>query len=127
MKVLRLRFFSNYALERMITKITERLDRDRISDYEVTERVPNDVVSVFLDPKGIKIYLPGDDYEYFQYDLDDYIRSIAPYIRTNTNPERDLYVMRLSGGGMLSEAQLYKLVKYIIEETGFVSLVSDEE
>ena len=125
MKVLRMRLFSSYAIDRMITKKTKKLDRDRISDYEVTSKVPNDVISIFPDPKCIKIYIP-EDLEYSQYDIDDYIRSIAPYMRTNTSMERDIYVMKISGGNF-NEGQLYKLVKYIIEETDFCSIINDEE
>lgn len=125
MKVLRLRFFSNYTLNRMITKITERLDRDHINDYEVTDRVQNDVISILLDPTSVKIYVPEGDLEYYQYDIDDFIRSIAPNIRTNTRMEGDIYVMKLSG--VLNENQLYRLVKYIIEETDFCSIIREEQ
>lgn len=120
-----MRLFSSYAIERMITKITEKLDRDRINDYEVTGKVPKDVISIYPDPSSIKIYIP-EDYEYSQYDIDDFIRSMASYMRTNTTMERDIYVMKVSGGN-LNENQLYKLIKFIIEESDFCSIINDEE
>lgn len=119
-----MRLFSSYAIERMITKITEKLDRDRINDYEVTDRVPKDVISIYPDPKCIKIYIP-EELEYSQYDIDDFIRSMVPYMRTSISMERDLYVMKVSGGNF-NENQLYKLVRYIIDETDFCSIINDE-
>lgn len=124
MKIMRMRLFSSYAIERMITKITEKLDRDRINDYEVTDRVPKDVISIYPDPKCIKIYIP-EELEYSQYDIDDFIRSMVPYMRTSISMERDLYVMKVSGGNF-NENQLYKLVRYIIDETDFCSIINDE-
>lgn len=124
MKVLRMRFFSSYATDRMITKITEKLDRDRISDYEITSKIPKDVISVFPDSRNTRVYIP-EDLEYYQYDIDDFIRSMIPSMRTNTSMERDIYIMKVYGG-TFNETQLYKLVKFIIDETDFCSLLNDE-
>ena len=125
MKILRMRLFSSYAIEKMIAKLTEKLDRDRINDYEITTKIPKDVISIYPDPKNIKIYIP-EDIEYSQKDIDDNIRSMVPYMRTSTTMERDIYVMRVSGGSF-NENQLYKLVKYIIDENDFCSIINDEE
>lgn len=109
----------------MITKITEKLDKERISDYEVAPKAPNDVISIYPDPGKVKIYIP-EEFEYSQYGIDDFIRSMIPSARTSISSERDMYVMTLSSGRM-NENQLYKLVKYIIEENEFCSIIEDEK
>ena len=73
------------------------------------------------DPGGLKIYIPRD-YEYSQYEIDDFIRTQAKFVRTNTNMERNIYVMKLMGS--LTFPQLYKLVKFIIAEEGFCTLLT---
>lgn len=120
MIILRTRHFSDLQARKMITKLIEKLDRDRIGDYEVSERVPNDVISIYPDPSSIKIYIPRD-LEYSQYEIDDFIRSLASHIRTSTNLERDIFVMKLSGS--LTFDQIYKLIRNIIDTEEFCTIV----
>jgi hypothetical protein len=105
-----------YSQKAMIARITEKLDKEKIEEYEVSDRVPKDSISVIGDLMNFAIYLP-QEFEYTQYSLDDKIRSLAPHIRTNTVLDRNVYVMRLSA--KLTEDQLYKLIKWIIAETDF--------
>lgn len=120
MIILRLRHFSDLQTRKMITKLTEKLDKDRIGDYEVSSKIPNDVISIYPDPSSIKIYIPRD-LEYSQYEIDDTIRSLAPHIRTNTSLERNIYVMKLSGS--LTFDQIYKLIRNIIDSEEFCAIV----
>ena len=105
----------------MINKITEKLDQEGITDYEVSDRVPTDVISMTGEPGGLKIYIPRD-YEYSQYEIDDSIRTQAKFVRTNISSERNINVMKLQG--TLTFPQMYKLVKYIINEQGFCTLLN---
>ena len=123
MIILRLRHFSNLMTRKMITKLTEKLDKDGIEDYEVSSRIPNDVISIYPNPSMLKIYIPSN-LEYSQYSIDDFIRSMVPHIRTTTSIERNIYVMKLSG--VLNFDQLYKLIKEIIDTEEFCTLLDDE-
>lgn len=105
----------------MIEKITTKLEQEGIGDYEVSDRIPTDVISITGEPNGLKIYIPRD-YEYSQYEIDDFIRTQAKFVRTNTNLERNIYVMKLTGS--LTFPQMYKLVKFIIDEEGFCTLLT---
>lgn len=120
MIIFRIRHFSDLQTRKMITKLTEKLDRDRIEDYEVSDKIPRDVISISPDPSSIKIYIPRD-LEYSQYTIDDTIRSLVPHLRTTTTLERDIYVMKLSG--TLNFDQLYKLIREIIEDNEFCSII----
>lgn len=120
MIVPRIRYFSDLQARKMITKLTEKLDKDRIGDYEVSSKIPNDVISIYPDPSSIKIYIPKD-LEYSQYEIDDFIRSMAAHIRTITILERDIYVMKLSGS--LTFEQIYKLIREIIDTEEFCTII----
>ena len=57
------------------------------------------------------IYIPLE-YEYSQYEIDNFVRSIAPFVRTETTLEdRNIFVMKLSG--KLTESQITKEVQII--------------
>lgn len=110
-------------VDNMVKNITSRLDRDGVDDYDVSNTIPTDSISITADLKDTKIYIPTD-YEYSQFEIDDYIRSIVPYMRPSTTYDRNIYVMKLSG--KLSEAQYYKLVKYIATEHEFCVIINKE-
>ena len=105
----------------MVNNITSRLDREGVDDYEVSDVVPSDSISITSDLKDTKIYIPTD-FEYSQFEIDDYIRSMVSYMRPTTTFDRNIYVMKLSG--RLSEAQYYKLVKYIATEHEFCVIIN---
>lgn len=123
MIILRTLHFSNPMTRKMITKLVEKLDKEGIEDYEVSTRIPNDVISIYPNPSMLKIYIPSD-LEYSQYSIDDFIRDMVPHIRTSVSLERNIYVMKLSG--ILSFDQLYKLIKEIINTEEFCTLLDDE-
>ena len=107
----------------MINRITEKLDRDGVQDYEISSRIPKDVASITTDLGDLKIYLPLD-FEYNQYDIDNFIRNnFGSYIRTTTKQDRDIYIMTLST--RLNENQYYKLIKFIIELTEFITILDN--
>ena len=105
-----------YSQPAMISRLTQKLDKEKIEEYDVSDTIPKDSISVVGDLMDFAIYLP-EEFEYTQYLIDDKIRALAPHIRTNTVLDRDVYIMRLSS--KLTEDQLYKLIKFIIAETDF--------
>lgn len=109
--------------DNMVKNITSRLDREGVDDYEVSDSIPSDSISITTDLKDTKIYIPTD-FEYSQFEIDDYIRGMVSYMRPTTTYDRDVYVMKLSG--RLSEAQYYKLVKYIATEHEFCVIINKE-
>ena len=120
MIILRTRHFSSFNRE-MIPQITELLDKDDIEDYEVESKVPKDVISVSVEEGGkVKIFLPKD-YEYSQYDIDDFIRTLYPYYRTTTTSEGRIKIMKPSGD--MDAQKIAKLIEYIIEENEFCTIV----
>lgn len=106
----------------MITKIVEKLDKDRVEDYEVVKKIPSDVISISSDLNSVCIFIPKE-YEYSQYDIDDFIRSLSPILRTRTSYDRNIFVMKLNTSLKLD--QFCKIVKYISEEWEFCSIVED--
>lgn len=119
MIILRQLNFSNIMLKR----ITDKLDRSGILDYEVSKNIPTDSISLTTDLNDLIIYIPVD-LEYSQYSIAGFLRSdIAPYIRTSVKLDRNVYYMRLST--KLTEAQYFELVKHIIEEEEFCVLIDN--
>jgi len=111
-------FSSNY----LIGKITDKLEKDEIEEYDVDSNIPNDSISIQCTLNSPEIYLPKD-FEYSQYDIEDFIRSMMPYMRVNIELDRNIYRMKLNG--RLNENQFYKLVKHIIEESEFCILIEN--
>lgn len=116
----RKRFSATYKSV-MIAEVTEKLDKERIYDYEVDSSIPRDVISVTSANLGnVEIYLPKSE-DYAQYGIDDFLRSIVPHVRTYTTLDRDIYIMKVRGS--LNASQYYKLIKYIIENEGFCAIL----
>lgn len=122
MVILRQRLYSR--IKAMIDKITAKLDKAGIDDYDIVSRIPGDTISITADLGNLKIYLPRD-FEFSQYDIDDFIRDMVGYLRTRTVLDRNIYVMSVLGG-KLTEEQYFKLVKHIIEENEFIAIINDE-
>ena len=121
MIILRTRQFSSRN-GNMIEDITKQLDKIGVEDYEVAVKIPLDTISVIADPRHVKIYIPRD-FEYSQYDIDDFVRSILSHARTKTVYDRNIYVMTVSTPMNLS--QYCKLIKYIADEWEFCTIIEN--
>lgn len=122
MIILRQRIYSGNRL--MIDRITKKLDNAGLDDYDIASRISKDSISVTSDLGNLKLYLPRE-YEYSQYDIDDFIRGLGMF-RTKTVPDGNQFVMTISGG-RLTEAQYFKLLKYIIEENEFITILEEDK
>ena len=122
MIVLRQRLYSGNRP--MIDRITKKLDFAGLDDYDIAQRIPKDSISITSDLGNLKIYLPYE-YEYSQYDIDDFVRGLSGSFRTKTVRDGDTFVMTISGGRW-TEIQYFKLLKYIIEENEFVTILEEE-
>lgn len=122
MIILKRRHFS-LTDDKMIDSLIEKLDSNFVEDYEVSDKVPKDEISLAIENSVPTIYIPTD-LEYSQYDIDDFIRSMAPHLRTNTRLDRNIYTMKVSG--QLNVNQYVKLVKFIIEISDFCTIIKKE-
>jgi hypothetical protein len=120
MIILREKTYSNPFLSR----ITNELDRSKYEDYDVSSTIPEDSISLTTDLGHLKIYVPVL-LEYSQYGIDDFIRSMSPFIRTSTVLDRNIFEMTLSG--KLTEAQYIKLIKYIIDQEEFCTIIDEDK
>ena len=111
--------------QQMIDRITKKLDNAGLDDYDVASKISKDSISITSDLGNLKLYLPYE-YEYSQYDIDDFIRGLSGAFRTKTVPDGDIYVMTVYGG-RLNEIQYFKLLKYIIEENEFVTILENDK
>ena len=116
MIIIRERYFSKTLIDSVINKLNE----EDIEDFEVSNRISRESVSITSDLGNLKIYIPTD-LDYFQYDLDDFIRATASFSKTNTELDRNIYIMTISR--RLTEQQYYKLIKYIIKETEYCTII----
>lgn len=107
----------------MIDRITKKLDALDFEDYDISTKIPKDSISISSDLGNLKIFLPSD-YEYSQYDIDDFVRGLSSHLKTKTVEEDDLYVMSILGG-RLTEAQYFKLAKFIMEENEFITFLEN--
>ena len=104
----------------VIQKTVEALEKERNHDFEVSDKVSKDFISLSGNLGNLEIWIP-QEYEFSQYSIDDKIRDMLPYAYTNVRFESNLYKMSVKG--KLTQPQYLKLVKHIIEETEFVTLV----
>lgn len=101
-------------------KIGERLEKEHYQDFDISTRIPNDSISITANLGSVEIYIP-EEFEYSQYEIDDFLRNLVPFIRTSIDQDRNMYIMTLSKP--LTEDQYFKLVKYIIDANEFCVII----
>lgn len=106
----------------MLDKLLKKFKEEDIEDYEVVDKLPKDSISVSSDITKPEIFIP-EDFEYDQYKIDDLLRKINKFNRTSVTYDRKTYIMSCSDS--LTLVQFCKLIKYIIEEEGFCSILDD--
>lgn len=120
MIIFRQKEYSSFMEGSTIQKLTNNLDREDIDSYEVSSSIPQDSVSINADLDNVEIYFP-EECEDFQYDVDAFLRKKIPSIRQNTSEEDEISIMRLRGKPRFD--QYLKLVKFIIEESGYCVII----
>jgi hypothetical protein len=106
-----------------IKEIVEKLEKERIEDFEVREYISDNDISINTDLDNLEIYIPKEA-DFARYDIEDFISDMLPYSSINTVMERKVYVLKVRG--KLRKDQYYKLLKFIIEEEGYVVIKSSE-
>ena len=106
-----------------IKEIVEKLEKERIEDFEVREYISDNDISINTDLDNLEIYIPKEA-DFARYDIEYFISDMLPYSSINTVMERKVYVLKVRG--KLRKDQYYKLLKFIIEEEGYVVIKSSE-
>ena len=106
-----------------IKEIVEKLEKERIEDFEVREYISDNDISINTDLDHLEIYIPKEA-DFARYDIEDFISDMLPYSSINTVMERKVYVLKVRG--KLRKDQYYKLLKFIIEEEGYIVIKSPE-
>jgi hypothetical protein len=107
----------------MLDKITDKLDRERIDDYEVYDKIPSDVIGITGDLKNATIYIP-EEMDDELYRIDDFLRREARFLRTRLGVSSDKKKVRtIEIMGTLTLSQYVKLVDFIIDEADFCAIV----
>lgn len=104
----------------VIKEASETLENEKNYDYEVSDKISRDYITVNGNLGNLEIWLPRK-YEFSQYTIDDYIREMLPYAYTSVKSESGLF--RMSVRGKLTQNQYTKLLRQIIKENNFVVLV----
>lgn len=108
----------------MTDDLVEKLSKSGISEFEVTDKISKEDISILGDTKNTIIYIPLD-LEEEVYRIDDFLRREARFLRTslgNCSGRNDIKTISIQGS--LTVPQYIKLVKYIIEETDFCNIFS---
>lgn len=111
------------SIDVMIDKIENMLSQDKYEDFEVSDRLSKDSISIVPDPGAVKIYIPKS-MEYSQFEIEDYIRVSMRFIRVSTVFDRGYYILSLSNH--ILPNQLYDLIRYIIDEGGFCTILDNQ-
>lgn len=106
----------------VIRKATESLEKERTYDYEVSDKISKDFISISGNLGNLEIWIP-EEFEFSQYSIDDFIREMLPFAYTNVRQESGIY--RMSVKGKLTQTQYTKLLRHIIKEAEFVVLVDN--
>lgn len=106
-----------------LEKIEDKLQAGKIFDYDVQSKIPADCVSVSANLHDTVVYIP-DDFDYFQYDLQSFIRKNVPGIFIQVAKEKEVTVLKLHG--TVNIARYVGLIRYIIENEEFCSIIDPE-
>lgn len=105
----------------MLDRLSQKFDTAGIEDFDIVDDIPDNHISITGELNNTEIYFP-EKYEYSQYDVDDFIRSLGAGLRTSTTIDRDMTIMKIKS--RLTESQYFKLVKFIIDTEEFCSIVN---
>lgn len=111
-----------YKLFSVVSKATEALDKEKIYDYEVSDKIKKDCISINSDLGNLEIWIPRE-YEFSQYSIDDCIRDMLPYAYTTVREERGMFKMSVKS--RLNPTQYTNLLKTIIKESEFVNIIEE--
>jgi hypothetical protein len=106
-----------------VEEIVEKLEKERIEDFEVREYISDTEISINTDLDNIEVYIPKDA-DFAKYDIEDFISDMLPYSSINSVIERRIIILKVRG--KMRKDQYLKLVKFIIEEEGFIVIKSPE-
>ena len=106
-----------------IKEIVEKLEKERIEDFEVREYISDEEISINTDLDKLEVYIPREA-DFARYDIEDFISDMLPYVSINTVQERKVYILKVRG--KMRKDQYLKLIKFIIEEEGFIVIKSPE-
>lgn len=120
-KVKRFKLFSTKSDNRMLKEIADQLERLGILDIELDDKIPDDVISLTGNLNSLKIFLP-DELEYAQYGITDWIRQELRLARTRVSYEGKFLSIEVRGS--LTKAQYIKLIKFIVKEYRFCTLLT---
>lgn len=120
MIILREKTYSNTLLNH----VNFELGRSGYSDYDISSSIPEDQISLTTDLDSLEIYVPMG-LEYSQYGISDFLREMSPFLRTKTTLDRNIFILTVLGH--MTEAQYIKLVKHIIDQEEFCTIIDDED
>ena len=106
-----------------VEEIVEKLEKERIEDFEVREYISDTEISINTDLDNIEVYIPKDA-DFAKYDIEDFISDMLPYSSINSVIERKVIILKVRG--KMRKDQYLKLIKFIIEEEGFIVIKSPE-
>lgn len=106
-----------------VKEIVEKLEKERIEDFEVREYISDNDISINTDLDNLEIYIPKEA-DFAKYDIEDFISDMLPYASINTVIERKVCILKVRG--KLRKDQYFKLIKFIIDEEGFLVIKSPE-
>ncbi len=106
-----------------VSEIVEKLEKERIEDFEVREYISDTDISINTDLDALEVYIPKEA-DFARYDIEDFICDMLPYASINTVLERKVCILKVRG--KMRKDQYYKLIKFIIDEEGFIVIKSPE-
>lgn len=106
-----------------VKEIVEKLEKERIEDFEVREYISDNDISINTDLDNLEIYIPQEA-DFAKYDIEDFISDMLPYASISTTLERKVCILKVRG--KMRKDQYFKLIKFIIDEEGFVVIKSPE-
>lgn len=110
-----------FSARDMINEIEKELKRTREDNFEVTDIIPSDVCSIEVDDLGkVSIYVPGD-FDYFRFDVEDFIRREYQYQVIDSVFERDVFILRPRFP--MKTKEVLNIIRYIIKESDFCSII----
>lgn len=104
----------------VLKEVVNYLDNKKVENFDVDEVIPRDCVSITADLDNTIIYIP-EELSFSRFKIDEFIREILPFSKTEVHLERDVLIMTVSRSFTIN--QFKRLLDRLVKHEEFIIIL----